>query len=322
MPPKKKTKPNEKCPCGSGKKHKKCCMVAGSAAASSATITATVLEQELRLELQRDQEKLKILRQQLSNKEEEERQASQHLRQLITQHRGLPRTDAWSFSTATTVVNEVMEALSLTPTTAAATSAATTAASDIIGPCCHGSTSDHFSDGLAYRDLIQNFLSEETVNKFEEGHLIYLQDLNFVQYIFALCTSWYLKTNQSTEEMNYLLKFAIQIKYIHLNDGKFNSDQVKRYVRAINKNDDRDVINCLSRETKSYCDCMKAKKKEATGMAKIELCYGCHSMFPRDGMLICSGCNYAMFCDEDCQAKNWPNHREACKMCQKSRIFS
>ena len=30
MPPpkKKKTKPNEKCPCGSGKKHKKCCMVA------------------------------------------------------------------------------------------------------------------------------------------------------------------------------------------------------------------------------------------------------------------------------------------------------
>ena len=54
--------------------------------------------------------------------------------------------------------------------------------------------------------------------------------------------------------MNYLLKLAMQIKYIHLNDGKFNSDQVMRYVRAIFKNDDRGVINCLYRETKSYCN--------------------------------------------------------------------
>ena len=34
MPPKKKTKPNDKCHCGSGKKHKKCCMVAGKIASS------------------------------------------------------------------------------------------------------------------------------------------------------------------------------------------------------------------------------------------------------------------------------------------------
>ena len=39
MPPK-KTKPNEKCPCGSGKKHKKCCMIANQLGGRGST-TAT-----------------------------------------------------------------------------------------------------------------------------------------------------------------------------------------------------------------------------------------------------------------------------------------
>ena len=271
-------------------------MVAGSAQQTHLQEQRQALSQEL----QRGQEELEILRQQLSDKKEEERQAS---------------------VAATTVLNEVMEALSLTPTTAANTSAATTAASD-IGPCYHGSTSDHFSDGRAYRDLIHEYVSEEKVHGLEEGHLKYFQDLNFVQYTFALCTSWYLKTNQSTKEMNYILKLVMQIKYIHLNDGKFNSDQVRRYVRAIFKNDDRGVINCLYRETKPYCNCMKDKKTEADGMAKEAWCSGCERSVPRKGMLICSGCKVAMYCNEDCQTQHWPNHRETCKYLRKSRIFS
>ena len=113
--------------------------------------------------------------------------------------------------------------------------------------------------------------------------------------------------------MNYLLKLAMQIKYIHLNDGKFNSDQVRRYVRPIFKNDDRGVINCLYRETKSYCDCMIDKKTEADGMEKIEFCGGCRKNFPRDGMLKCSRCKFAMFCTDGCYDKHWPKHREICK---------
>ena len=135
MTPKKKTKPNEQCPCGSGKKHKKCCRVAGQLASSVDAVAAS------------------------------------------------------SATITTTVLDEMMEALALTTTTP---SAAATFASD-IGRCCHGSASDHFSDGRAYRDLIQDYVSEEKVNGLEEGHLEYFQDLNFVQYIFALCTSWYLK---------------------------------------------------------------------------------------------------------------------------------
>jgi len=148
---------------------------------------------------------------------------------------------------------------------------------------------------------------------FEKGHWEYFHDLQFAHYIFALCTSWYLKTNQLTPEMHDLLAMAMKIKYIHMNDGKFNSDQVKRYVRAIFKNDDRNVINCLSRETKSYCDCMKDKKTEADGMEKTEFCYGCHTIVPREGMLKCSGCNFAMFCTDGCYDKHWPKHREVCK---------
>ena len=53
---------------------------------------------------------------------------------------------ASSATITTTVLDEMMEALALTTTTP---SAAATFASD-IGRCCHGSASDHFSDGRAY----------------------------------------------------------------------------------------------------------------------------------------------------------------------------
>ena len=136
MPPK-KTKPNEKCHCGSGKKHKKCCMIAGKLA-SSVVFTSTVL-------------------------------------------------------------NEVMEALTLATT--AYNTATAAAYSDSIGPCCHGSTSDHhFPDGRAYSDVVKRMLAlfkdKEGYDKLIEDHKEDVRgDSNFSQYIFALCTSWYLRTN-------------------------------------------------------------------------------------------------------------------------------
>ena len=261
----------------------------------------------------------------LSKKPEEERQASQRLQQLISQNRGLQRTDALSSSAATTVLHEVMEAFSLTPTTAATTSAATTATSEIV-PCCHGSTSDHFSDGISYRSVIDDFSSllgsvegRTAFIDYHQSHSEYFTDLNFAHYIFALGTSWYLKTNQVTIEMEELLELAIGIKYLYFYRAEVpDYDKYNRYIREIRNEDERVVINCLSRETRSYCDCMEAKKKEAAGMEKRQICYGCDNIFPRDNMKKCSGCKCAMFCTtEGCYEKYWPKHKASCQGLQK-----
>ena len=222
-----------------------------------------------------------------------------------------------AFVPSTAILDEVMEALTLTITTTPAAAAAAATASDRIVPCCHGSTSTHFPDGRAYSDVITKCLSvckekEGMIAKFVTDHKEMFRDLNFGQYIFAVCTSWYLKTNTTNGEMHILLLLAMLHKYSD------DPDKVKRYSIAMQV--DRGVINCLSRETKSFCECMQDKKTEAKGMAKTELCFGCDIIFPRKDMLKCSGCKIVMFCNEDCQTQNWPKHRENCQGFQKYEL--
>ena len=129
MPPK-KTKPNAPCPCGSGKKHKKCCMIA---------------------------------------------------KQLATTTASAP-----SSSSPTAILDEVMEVLASTTTTPAA---AAVFASD-IGPCPH----IHFRDGVAYKDVLEDYLSIPSSDRsgraaFVNGRLDYFTDLDFANYICAVCRS-------------------------------------------------------------------------------------------------------------------------------------
>ena len=101
---------------------------------------------------------------------------------------------------------------------------------------------------------------------------------------------------------------SVCIKYLlvpeNLDWAKFD-----RYYRVIMNIDDRGVINCLYRETKSYCICMQDKKLEADDMAKLERCLGCQHSFSRDGMTKCSGWEFVLFCTKDCQKKHWPAHK-------------
>ena len=228
-----------------------------------------------------------------------------------------------------TTLIDLMDDLSLTNTTSATNTAAaaTVTLASNHRPCLHGSTSDHFSDGRAYKNVIKEYLMVSLLTqedgwreKFDADYLIYLADLNFAQYIFALCTSWYLKMNGTSPELNDLILLAVRIKcilfpkYSEEGDEKPDYTKFQRYYRAIDNNDERGVINCLSKETKSYCNCMKDKKTEADGMEKTDKCFGCKHSFPRSDMKKCSGCKFAMFCtNEDCYEKHWPAHREYCK---------
>ena len=49
---------------------------------------------------------------------------------------------------------------------------------------------------------------------------------------------------------------------------------------------------------------------EAKGTEKTNKCYGCKHSFPRKGMLKCSGCKIAMFCNDDCYKKKTGRHTE------------
>ena len=57
--------------------------------------------------------------------------------------------------------DEMMAVLSLSTTTTTITTTVAAAASNSMVPCFHGSgsTSNRFSDGRAYRDVIQEFLA-------------------------------------------------------------------------------------------------------------------------------------------------------------------
>ena len=418
MPPK-KTKPNEKCPCGSGKKYKKCCMVAGKitslATSSSATATTTtaattttttvssssaavswtilfdlmdemslaasttaaanattitpdhfpdgraysdVINDYLLAVSQRPEAQEEFVRGHveyfadsnfgryifavctswyLKTERSAPEMKSLLCRAMNIQYLYVPEPDhdklnyrailmniddRGFINCLATVLEEVMDELSSTTST----SAATATPSD-RGPCFHGITSDHFLNGVAYRDIICDYLTLSVPDRprFTDDHEEYFTDLNFSRYVFAVCTSWYLTMNRTTIDMIWLLHMAIDIKYLfvvldaHRSGGPApDRDKLYRYYLGIHNNaDDRGVINCLSRETKPFCDCMKVKKTEADGMDKIEHCVGCNNIFPRKDMLKCSGCKIALFCSNECQAKDWLEHRKDCKTLEK-----
>jgi len=189
-------------------------------------------------------------------------------------------TAASSSSSPAANLNEMMEGLSLMITTASASD---------MRACSHGSTSTHFPDGRAYSDVIPELLlaPKETVAQkgFKKSHPEYFRDFDFSQYLFALCTSWYLKLNGTTFEMRLILMKAVEIKHFveidafHSGGPAPEENKLDRYSRAIWTNKDRGVINCLSRETKSFCNCMGEKKNGSGWYAKIRNVHGMYTFF-------------------------------------------
>ena len=215
----------------------------------------------------------------------------------------------------------LMTELSLSSTTA------TTANS----MCYHGSTAERFSPESDYRKAIQDFLSYEKVlmerygkeeirclcflGGFETKYQELLKDLpELGQFLFAWSTHLFLNLDdeESRKMIELLLLFGIRIKY-YKDSSDENSEKIHKYNRDIQSGDSRGTINCLARETKNCCDCMKQKKKEAKGMAKFFRCDGCYKLFPKKQMRDCIGCKIFSFHSKECYEKYWPEHSIHCK---------
>ena len=91
---------------------------------------------------------------------------------------------------------------------------------------------------------------------------------------------------------------------------KVDHEQFRKYCRDVES--ERGIINCLYRETKNDCDCMKTKKIEANGMDKTDLCIGCRKSFPKARTKICDGCKAVVYCSKKCSKSDWLRHKPFC----------
>ena len=156
--------------------------------------------------------------------------------------------------------------------------------------CFHGSSAEKFSPGSVCNCLLsQHQLGSvrddnkrvEVLQKFDTDHWEFMTDPKFGEFVFAVATTLYLNNNveENTNAkcvVTILLHMGIRIKYLHTYrldrsntlEHEGNEVKYKKYLRAINADGDRGIINCLSCETKIFCECMKPKKAEAKNMKK------------------------------------------------------
>ena len=182
-----------------------------------------------------------------------------------------------------------------------------------------------------YYDADQKFYNEKG------NQQIYSED-EFANFVFAVAVALYFKLSSEERERYYtvttveqqkptamyelkiIIGMGLNIKYILVpglnktqsQQERFHIHQkVVKYSRDIDT--ERGLIHCLHRETKQYCGCMATKNNVAKGMSKMERCERCRNEFPKTLMKKCDGCEWVVYCGEQCQSNDWPYHQIACE---------
>jgi len=239
-----------------------------------------------------------------------------------------------TIGTRTQTLDGIMKEVSLAPTSSSSSSL-------LKRQCYHGSNAKAFLDGSNYKKVAAEYLAlimklqhgcfsnaeiEEARLEFDLKHKKLITDVRFCHFLFAFATTKYLAMHKNDEttklEVQMFLQLGFKIKYGYLlrrSLGKeFEYDKIQKYGCDIFNGDERGIINCLFRETKEFCDCMKQKKMEALTMEKMERCSGCMELFPKKIMKKCEGCNMMVYHSTACYQKYWPTHRNYCKFKQES----
>jgi hypothetical protein len=220
--------------------------------------------------------------------------------------------------------------------------------------CYHGSSPQNFSPShdhwkacAIYSTVINDDCNQDGVTggsasvskhgiadltKFQADHRKILEDQQFGRFLISWCTELYLTQKEDTIPevvRQLLLQMGLDIKYLDFKSRRGsrshhqnmvlsdNIQQRMKYDRDINT-DERGIINCLARETRDFCDCMKSRKSEAKEMDKVGRCAGCNDLFPKETLRLCNGCQAAHFHSKDCLIKHWPTHKAFCKILRKA----
>lgn len=198
----------------------------------------------------------------------------------------------------------------------------------------HGSTAGKFSPGSDYRQVIDAYRAmfnkvivcggsateagRIVMSKFTSDHHNFMIDPEFGQFVFAMSTqiNLCLEDDELRTSLEKILSLGLNTKYfytpMHKGDTKpCGGDELfQKYMRDIQT--ESGTINCLERETKDFCDCMKSAKEEAKKMEKLGKCTGCRGFFPKENLRRCSCCNIAQFCTTECHRQNWYEHKTYC----------
>ena len=182
-----------------------------------------------------------------------------------------------------------------------------------------------------YYDADQKFYNEKG------NQQIYSED-EFANFVFAVAVALYFKLSSEERERYYtvttveqqkptamyelkiIIGMGLNIKYIlvpGLNKTQSQQERLNIHQKVVKYSRDidteRGLIQCLHRETKQYCGCMATKNNVAKGMSKMERCEGCRNEFPKTLMKKCDGCEWVVYCGEQCQSNDWPYHQIACE---------
>jgi hypothetical protein len=149
--------------------------------------------------------------------------------------------------------------------------------------------------------------------KYDDDHKHFTEDPEFCRFIFGYCTEQYLRSNNLHDNDRRVIIIDLLTLGLTIRNSrnKISNEQSSKYKRDIRTN--RGIINCLARETKTYCNCMKEGKDIARTMEKVGSCYGCGNEFPKETLSLCNGCQFVKYHSRECQINDWPIHKLHCK---------
>ena len=94
--------------------------------------------------------------------------------------------------------------------------------------------------------------------------------------------------------------------------GDPKSDPVKmRTERSLIEGNERDIVRFFSKRIN--CDCLKQKRKDTKSETVLSWCNHCKKRRIRKQLMVCTGCNYSLYCSQKCQSADWPFHKKFCR---------
>ena len=151
-----------------------------------------------------------------------------------------------------------------------------------------GSSSDYGGDIETYRSLCLALATHACLNKYN--------DFAYLMVVFVLFFDTWKKSRDDVHGNNQDRKMA-------------GLELIRKQSRYLT---DRGVISFIYK--RSPCRCLSVMNKQAKlKLPDDRLCFRCRIPVNATAIFECSMCQTALYCSEDCQSKDWPQHKIDCK---------
>ena len=68
---------------------------------------------------------------------------------------------------------------------------------------------------------------------------------------------------------------------------------------------------------RTLCACLDKMYSDVKVLPKTAMCGNCRQRKERSALMMCSGCRKFQYCSQQCQAADWPRHKESCRSCRR-----